>query len=77
MATAARVEELDVGTAATKFVTRSSGNQKDLECFTCHDSSLYHDSYAYWNQDKDDLLCVTCFAELPDQTGYISVITYH
>jgi len=59
------------------FVSPGRNYEKDLDCFTCHDDSLYHDSNAYWSKDKDDLLCVECFKKLQDKTGYVSVITFH
>lgn len=67
----------DFGGSGVPFVGPADVYQKDLDCFTCHDKSLYHDSHAFWNEDKDDLLCVQCFKQLNDTTGYISVITFH
>jgi hypothetical protein len=56
-----------------------------LQCFSCQDESLYHDSFAYWNRSRDDLLCASCFKlknETPgnwedDLNTYIKVLTFH
>jgi len=69
--------EFDLGELTTVSATEEYG--KNLDCFSCHDKSLYHDSFAYWNNDKDDLLCENCFGKLgaENQTGYQRVLTFH
>jgi hypothetical protein len=72
-----KVCEIEMEGSDLIFVSGSVKYDKDLDCFTCHDESLYHDSNAFWSKDKDDLLCVDCFKKLQDKTGYVSVITFH
>lgn len=72
-----RVEEGGyMGKYQTVNATEGSPN---LECFTCHDESLYHDSFAYWNEDDYDLLCSACYRKKSqdDGTKYIKVLTQH
>jgi len=47
-----------------------------LTCFICGDESLYHDAYAYWHEEKDDLLCPDCFGK-EQPKDYLRVVTYH
>lgn len=49
----------------------------ELTCFTCGDESLYHDAYAYWHEENDDLLCPDCFQEKERPKDYLRVVTYH
>jgi hypothetical protein len=50
-----------------------------LDCFGCHDESLYHDSIAYWDDDACDLLCLKCYSEKGEieKSTYMKVLTYH
>ncbi len=43
----------------------------------CGDESLYHDAYAYWHEEDDDLLCPQCFKKQRQPHGYVRVVTYH
>ncbi len=56
-----------------------SANDNPLECFTCHDESLYHDAWCHWNETTDDLLCVKCFESLEPgaQASYQRALSQH
>lgn len=56
-----------------------SNTKATLACFTCGDDTLYHDAWAYWNEETDDLLCPSCFKKLAPGLGesYEKVITFH
>jgi len=60
-------------------VSANPSYHSDLDCFSCHDESLYHDSFAYWSPAADDLLCEACFAKLSQEkrANYQRVITFH
>ncbi len=55
-----------------------STGENQLECFDCHDASLYHDAIAFWDEKSDDLLCTSCH-EKKGESGddYIKVLTQH
>lgn len=58
--------------------TVMSNNDKPLHCNICFDKSLYHDSFAYWAEDSNDLLCQECYEkDKIIHEGYIEVLTQH
>lgn len=56
-----------------------SNNNDQLICFTCGDESLYHDSYAWWDDDNDDLICGPCYIKKGSDSieKYKKVVTFH
>jgi len=60
----------------TDTTTFLSDEAEDLKCDACNDTSLYHDSWAYFNSDTARVLCEQCHAkEKPE--NYTKVLTYH
>jgi len=60
----------------TDTTTFLSDEAEDLKCDACNDTSLYHDSWAYFNSDTARVLCEQCHAkEKPEH--YTKVLTYH
>ena len=64
----------DLGKWPTVSPTEGS---EPLACFSCHDDSLYHDSFAYWDDDACDLLCSNCYSEKENKSSYVKVLTQH
>jgi hypothetical protein len=58
-----------------KYITVEA-TEGQLECFRCGDDSLYHDSLAYWHEEKDDLVCQSCFKKM-EMKDYDLVLTQH
>ena len=55
-----------------------SNGENRLECFECHEKSLYHDAIAYWNEEIDDLLCPVCYGRRGESdNNYEKVLTQH
>lgn len=71
-----RVEE---GGYIGRYQSVNSVDGSPLECFTCRDESLYHDSFAYWNESGDDLLCHQCYERKDgeNRVKYLRVLTQH
>lgn len=69
-----KVEKFTIENIKSSFVC--SCTNENLKCFTC-EINLYHDSYAWYNEEKDDLLCCDCFNKLKDNTNYEKVVTFH
>lgn len=61
------------------YTVSPTEGSEPLECFACHDESLYHDSFAYWNDEECDLLCTKCYQKKDGKNGtnYIKVLTQH